>query len=63
MVAEGVETEDRVRALQVYGCDMAPGYLFSQPLPEWDLLVWVPDRDANRFDFCDQIKSQTICVG
>jgi diguanylate cyclase (GGDEF)-like protein/PAS domain S-box-containing protein len=32
-VAEGVETDVQLRELQVLGCDMAQGYLFSHPKP------------------------------
>jgi EAL domain-containing protein (putative c-di-GMP-specific phosphodiesterase class I) len=32
-IAEGVETEDQLRALTVLGCDHAQGYLWSRPLP------------------------------
>ncbi len=32
VVAEGVEHEGQLRALQEFGCDYAQGYLFSEPL-------------------------------
>ncbi len=33
VVAEGVETEDHLRALRLLGCGAAQGYLFSRPAP------------------------------
>jgi len=36
-VAEGVETEPQLTMLRVAGCSEAQGYLFSRPLPVYDL--------------------------
>lgn len=33
VVAEGVETEEQMKALREIGCDMVQGYLFSPPVP------------------------------
>ena len=33
VVAEGVETEEQMKALRELGCDMVQGYLFSPPVP------------------------------
>jgi len=37
VVAEGVETEGQRKLLEVGGCRLAQGYLFSRPLPEVEL--------------------------
>jgi len=36
-VAEGIEREDQLTALQLLGSDLGQGYLFSRPLPASDL--------------------------
>ena len=33
MIAEGVETEDQVRALRELGCEIVQGYYFARPMP------------------------------
>ncbi len=35
-VAEGVEMVDQVRFLELVGCDIIQGYIFSKPLPVWE---------------------------
>ena len=33
VIAEGVETEEQLRALKTLGCDLVQGYFFSKPVP------------------------------
>ena len=33
VVAEGIETEDQHKMVEILGCDMAQGFLFSKPVP------------------------------
>ena len=33
VVAEGVETEEQLRLLRLFGCDEVQGYVYSRPLP------------------------------
>lgn len=44
VVAEGVESEDQMRALDELGCELAQGYLFSRPMPSADVENWLAER-------------------
>ena len=41
IVAEGVETEEMVKALDALGCDYLQGYYYSKPLPEDEYLAFL----------------------
>ena len=41
VVAEGVETAETWRALEVLGCDLAQGYLISRPVPGDEVTRWL----------------------
>jgi diguanylate cyclase (GGDEF)-like protein len=41
VVAEGVEGEAHVAALQDLGCDIAQGYHYARPMPSQDLTTWM----------------------
>jgi diguanylate cyclase (GGDEF)-like protein len=45
-IAEGVETPDQLRRLEVMGCDQAQGYFFARPLPSEQLAIAVPRRES-----------------
>ena len=46
VIAEGVETEQQRRILLEQGCDLAQGYLFSQPLPAEDFVTWLTRQSS-----------------
>jgi EAL domain-containing protein (putative c-di-GMP-specific phosphodiesterase class I) len=43
-VAEGVETEAQLEALQALGCELAQGYFWCRPLPADELEAWMAAR-------------------
>jgi predicted signal transduction protein with EAL and GGDEF domain len=46
VVAEGVENEDAVAALEQLGCDAVQGYLIAPPLPAARFATWFVERAA-----------------
>jgi diguanylate cyclase (GGDEF)-like protein len=44
VVAEGVEDDPTLRALEDLGCDVAQGFYFARPLPAEDMLAYLADR-------------------
>ena len=50
MVAEGVEDKEAAEALNLLGCDIAQGYLYSRPVPGPALEQWLLAREKRRRD-------------
>lgn len=48
VVAEGVETEAQRHAVQILGCSLAQGYLFSRPLTADRFAAWVREHHPER---------------
>ena len=44
LVIEGVETEAAVKALKEMSCDYIPGYYYSRPLSEEDLIAFLREN-------------------
>lgn len=47
IVAEGVETEEMVKALEELGCDYLQGYYFSRPIPKNNFLEYLKNNMYN----------------
>ncbi|MBT4520108.1 MAG: EAL domain-containing response regulator [Halieaceae bacterium] len=45
VVAEGVETEEALKALIAMGCDAAQGYFIAPPMHENQLATWIENRE------------------
>jgi len=50
VVAEGVETRDQLRFLEVRGCNEMQGYYFSRPLPAEQLVAYLREQRAGSED-------------
>ena len=51
VVAEGVETEEQMKALKEIGCDMVQGYFFSPPVPPEKFVTFLQEaREAMAAD-------------
>jgi len=55
VLAEGVETEAQLKALQGLGCDEAQGYLLAQPMPLDEFVAWL-DRMSKPLMNCNSIR-------
>ena len=50
VVAEGIESVMQLRQLEMLGCDVAQGYLFSRPLDGQALCEWMGEHEARRLE-------------
>lgn len=58
-IAEGVETVEQLRVVRELGCDMAQGYLISQPLAPQSLGQW---RQAFRSEWPKLLADQPLAL-
>ena len=47
LVAEGVETKDRLEELEDMGCHFIQGYFFSKPLPADEFIAFIKEHNVN----------------
>ena len=45
VVAEGVETEQQLKLVHTFGCDLAQGFFIGKPMPEFEFVEWCDDGD------------------
>ena len=50
VIAEGVETEEQLRALKVLGCDLVQGYFFSKPVPAKDFEAFILQKKEVEYE-------------
>jgi EAL domain-containing protein (putative c-di-GMP-specific phosphodiesterase class I) len=50
VIAEGVETEDQLKLLQLLRCDEIQGFFFSKPLPAETLVTLFDSRSERSLD-------------
>ncbi|MBQ6440004.1 MAG: EAL domain-containing protein [Mogibacterium sp.] len=50
VIAEGVETEEQLRALKILGCDLVQGYFFSKPVPAWEFEPFILQRKEAEYE-------------
>ena len=49
VVAEGIENQETLKALNQLGCDIAQGYYLARPMPQEDFLQWLRDYQPEQF--------------
>ncbi|MBO4318670.1 MAG: EAL domain-containing protein [Mailhella sp.] len=57
VIAEGVETEDQLKALRAMGCDIVQGYYFSKPLPPDEYECFFSDKPLSSGNSSSFMKS------
>ena len=48
VIAEGVESEEIGRFLEIYHCDEVQGFYYAKPMPAADLPTWLAAWQAGR---------------
>ncbi|ACV27893.1 EAL domain-containing protein [Kangiella koreensis] len=57
VVAEGVENRNQVDALREMGCEEIQGFIFSRPVPPWDIETMLNIEDFDLDEFITQNES------
>ena len=58
VIAEGVETEEQLRALKTLGCDIVQGYFFSKPVPAPEYEAFILQRKEADFAEAEGLEAE-----
>ena len=58
VVAEGVETKLQVEALQAMNCEEIQGYIFSKPVPPWEIEAMLTDPECSLFNILQDMDEE-----
>ena len=47
ITAEGIENNAQVEQLRALGCELGQGFLFSKPLPSWEMAEYLISHDPS----------------
>jgi EAL domain-containing protein (putative c-di-GMP-specific phosphodiesterase class I) len=47
ITAEGIENNSQVEQLRALGCELGQGFLFSKPLPSWEMAEYLVSHDPS----------------
>ena len=60
VIAEGVETEEQLRALKILGCDLVQGYFFSKPVPAKEFEAFILQKKEADIASNDEENSEKV---
>ena len=63
VIAEGVETEEQLRALKAMGCDLVQGYYFSKPIPAEEYERFLTERKNQKVTVIEENTSKRHDIG
>jgi EAL domain-containing protein (putative c-di-GMP-specific phosphodiesterase class I) len=56
VIGEGIETNEQLEFVRLYGCDLAQGFFFSHPLPIEAFGAWSQDWQH----LCDHVLDESV---
>ncbi|GAA4359800.1 EAL domain-containing protein [Kangiella marina] len=58
VVAEGVETVLQVEALRAMDCEEIQGFIFSKPVPPWEIEAMLTDPECSLFSILEELREE-----